>query len=339
MRYWCFILFLLGCAIGFAQQKPDISVRLDTSHIRIGEQFHYTIVAPINEQVTTFPAGEDLGLKAFTVLKTYPVDTLKNRLIKKYLITGFDSGHYHIPNQEVVIGERLFFTDSIPIQVSTVEVDTINKKVFPIKPIAQEPIVFDDYKPYFQTSFWIIVGVVLLVLLGYLAYKKYRAHKNKTAVKVILPPFEEAMERLSLLDKAGNKQDLKSYYIELSEIIRVYLYRSTGIAALEATTTELLALFNAYIKKNELTIESVIFEKFEPFLHQSDFVKFAKWIPMEHEVISDRKYAEAIICEVKTVLSILEARQKEALEAKKESTSEQGEHQPNNQEKEDDQIG
>ena len=306
MRFLSFII-LFGFFHNVLAQKPDIQVKLDTNHIRIGEQFHYIISTPLDNVKTVFPPADKMGLNKLKILKNYPIDTLKERLIKKYLITGFDSGYHYIPNQEINIGRNIYFTDSIAIKVTTVVVDTVNKKVFPIKPIAQEPIIFDDYKPYFYNTFLMVIGVIVLILIIYLAYKKYFLSKEKKKNSVVqLPPFEQAMARLKKLDEQTKQKNTPFYYVELTDIVRVYLSRTIKIPALEATSNEIFILFNRYLKRHNIVIEKKHIKDFKEFLDRSDFVKFANWKPIEHQIISDRKHVYAFIIAMKGSMDIFE---------------------------------
>ena len=82
-----YILFLIGF-IGFAQ-KP-VSLKVDTTSIRIGEQFNLKI--SINEtQNVILPKLEIKGLE---VIDSTKIDTVNDFLVRKYILTGFDSGGY-----------------------------------------------------------------------------------------------------------------------------------------------------------------------------------------------------------------------------------------------------
>ena len=66
--------------------------RVDTTQIRIGEQFHYEI--EVEEiQGVRLPKFESDSLNRVGVV-TSKIDSLKNRLIIKYTLTSFDSGQY-----------------------------------------------------------------------------------------------------------------------------------------------------------------------------------------------------------------------------------------------------
>ena len=69
-----YILFLFGC-IGFAQES--VSLKVDTTNIRIGEQINYKIlVNEVNNVV--FPKLLLDSLGRVELVEDVPVDTLKN---------------------------------------------------------------------------------------------------------------------------------------------------------------------------------------------------------------------------------------------------------------------
>ena len=140
----CFGFMLLVSTVGFTQ-NPKVKLDLNTNSIRIGEQINLKITVNDTENVIL----PKLELHpALEIVDSTKVDTIKNMLIKRYTITGFDSGAYYIPRQQVFIRNQAFLTDSILINVATVKVDTTQVKKYPIKNIQEEPYVFDDFKLY-----------------------------------------------------------------------------------------------------------------------------------------------------------------------------------------------
>ena len=71
------------------------------------------------------------NLTSLEIVENIKIDTFKNSLIKKYLMTGFDSGAFYIPSQQIFIKNRAFITDSILINVATIAIGHYkNKKMF-----------------------------------------------------------------------------------------------------------------------------------------------------------------------------------------------------------------
>jgi len=142
--------------VSFSQKKPLVKAEIDTTNIRIGEQFNLKI--SINEiKNVIIPKLELKGLEVIDSAKT---DTLKNSLVKKYVLTGFDSGSFYIPQQQIFVKNQAFLTDSLLINVATIAIDTSKIKKFPIKSIKSEPYVLDDFKGY------IWIALVATIAIG-----------------------------------------------------------------------------------------------------------------------------------------------------------------------------
>ena len=126
---------LFFAANSFSQK---ITTSIDSSQIKIGSQFNFTIKASVNaKDKVVFPDGKYFG--ALEILESYPVDTIKNNsqyeLIKKYGLTQFNSGRYTLPNLLVKINQTAFRTDSLSILVNNVKVDTTKQQMYDIKNI------------------------------------------------------------------------------------------------------------------------------------------------------------------------------------------------------------
>ena len=67
------------------------------------------------------------------------------------------------------------------------------------------------------------------------------------------------------------------YFTELTDILRLYLYRRFGINAAEMTSRQILAS----LKKNKDTQDKRVY--FRQILDMADFVKFAKVRPLPED--------------------------------------------------------
>jgi hypothetical protein len=292
MKNLIFSIIIFIGFVGFAQTNP-VNTSIDTTNIRIGERLLYKItVDGINKIV--FPKLQNTG--KVEVVEEFKTDTLKNKLIKLYHLTSFDSGQYYIPKQQVLINNKIFYTDSLLINVTTVAVDTTKQKMFSIKPIVEEPYIFDDFKPYL---WW------LLLLLAIIAAGVFYYLKKKNIVvferKPSIPPFDEALQKLKLLDKKQlwQHQKTKEYYIELTEIVRAYIEKEWHIPALESTTDELLGFMLDFIEIKKLPTNKQTAIRLHKLLQEADLVKFAKYTPVSSEIEMHRNEAEQLITALK----------------------------------------
>ena len=292
MKIKFYILFLLFTTTLFAQKRVETSI--DMTKNKIGAQFNLTLRTVVDTTETVvFPSGNNFG--RMEVIRNYVVDTLKkdNRyeLIKKYGLAQFDSGKYTIPSLKVFINQKPYFTDSLPIEVANVQVDTLQQKMYEIKPIiGAESASSGIWK-------WLLL-ILVLVGIGFLVYyliKKYQ--KKKVEQEVYKTPIEKATSLLNTLEKKElwQKGEVKAYYSELTDIARNYIEEAIEIPAMESTTSELIvALRNASLKK-KMAVSQETLENLERVLKQADLVKFAKSKPLDFEIAEDKKKIEKAI--------------------------------------------
>jgi hypothetical protein len=305
MKLKILFFLLLISSLTYAQK---VSVTTDTTNIRIGEQFLFKIVIKDTANVI-FPEKLE-NLTSLEVVKDVKIDTFKNSLIKKYLMTGFDSGAFYIPTQQIFIKNRAYLSDSVLINVATVLVDTTKQKMFPIKAIQSEPLVYDDFKPYI---IWVVLAILLIGLFIY--YLKNRKKPEIKEVEIIntLPPFEEALEKLQELDNKllWQNNEIKKYYSELTEIVRVFIEKELEIPALEITTHELVSLLSDYNNPKNIKPAKETIRKLNALLQEADLVKFAKSTPLSHEIEEDRRDAEKVLNDLKPIPLIEEIKENE----------------------------
>lgn len=305
MKIKFYILFLLFTTTLFAQKRVETSI--DTTKNKIGAQFNLTLKTIVDTTETVvFPSGNNFG--GMEVIRNYVVDTVKkdNRyeLIKKYGLAQFDSGKYTVPSLKVFINKKPYLTDSLSVEVANVAVDTLQQKMYEIKPIIGVASASSGIWK------WLLV-IVLLAGVGFLVYhliKKYQ--KKKVEQEVYKTPIEKATSLLNTLEKKElwQKGEVKAYYSELTDIARNYIEEAIEIPAMESTTSELIvALRNASLKK-KMAVSQKTLENLERVLKQADLVKFAKSKPLDFEISEDKKKIE------KAILTLDNAIPEEAVE-------------------------
>ncbi|TXE15408.1 hypothetical protein ES692_16820 [Psychroserpens burtonensis] len=293
------MLFFLCAFASFAQVTSSI----DTTKIRIGEQIMFQVqVEADSTDLVVFPEGQTF--LPLEMIESFKIDTTKNnnkfQLIKEYALTQFDSGAYTIPKQKIFVGDNIFFTDSLRVEVQTIAVDTTKQKLFDIKPmIAVEKAT---------SKWWLYVGIGLLALsfIGFVLYwfiwrKKPLSEEEKSA---LLPPYDRAKMALKKLDESDylQKEELKDYYSELTFIIRKYLDEKVYDRALESTTDELVARLNMLRDANQIELSNDDIKNIETILKRADLVKFAKSAPDIELAKLDRNTIDIEIDQVKEAL-------------------------------------
>src|SRR5690606_30805724 len=297
------LLVLFGHMLVFSQSNPEVTSTVDTSQMQIGEQIKFKIVVEVDSTAEVIcPVGQ--SFIPLEMVEQRPTDSViiqdKLKLIKEYALTQFDSGHYTIPTQQLMINGKPFFTDSLAIQVNNVVVDTTKQKMYDIK-----SLVMVD-KPIGNWWIWVLVGFVVVGIIAFVIYwfvirKKPLTEEEKIA---LLPPYDRALAELKKLDDSKYliQSEYKEYYTELTNIVRYYLEEDAHISAMESTTDELIAKIELLRDSENLKLDNDTIDQFKKVLNTADLVKFAKSRPDDSVVAGDRKTVEAIVVKTKEAL-------------------------------------
>ncbi len=273
------ILFILVLISGITRgQDVATNATLDTFAILIGDQVGY-------EVMVSHPKGAKINDGDFPELDyieflniPYDWDTIVSgnpvTLRKKMTLTSFEDGIHHVPPVRVgytlASGEKgTVSTDSLRLQVFSIEVDTSQKKIKDIKNIIREPLAFRD----FLVPILIFLVLVLLALILYFILRK--KPEKKVVPEYVPPAHVIALEKLRELEKAKLWQQgkIKPYQSQLTFIIREYIEGRYKVPALESTTHEILTSLKDLNFSNELK------SKLKDTLELADLVKFAKAEP------------------------------------------------------------
>ncbi len=284
-------LFLSLCTLaGFAQ----VTSAVDSTQIKIGSAFNLTIKATANEgSKVVFPNQQNIG--PFEVLEQSKTDTVldgkRMELIKKYTLTQFDSGAYVVPRLSVYIDGKNHQTNLFNIKVNNVTVDTLKQPMHDIKAQIGGETDTDKLWKY-------LVAIALCFLAGVSAYFviKRIQNKNLTEEDLYKTPLEKVTKKLQLLDskRLVLNGDVKSYYSEMTDVIRDYIEEVFEIPAKESTTSEVIQMLFQTIKTKKIQLSKESVNDLKRVLQTADLVKFAKSEPMMNEIEQDRKASEVI---------------------------------------------
>lgn len=252
-----------------AQDKVLLTASVEKNKILIGEPVRLLIeaVIPANEPISfatvdTIDHFEILGKPQIDTSNTNTGTTIKG----VYTITSFDSGHWVIP---AFILDDQVKTDSIPMDVVFSDFNP-NQDYHGMKDIEDVPPATEKREWWYAAA----AGLVLLLLLLWLFIrKKKKAPLQKQ--ETVIDPYEEATKSLTQLQMIN--PDAKEFYSELTDIFRLYIFRTKGILSLQKTTDDLV------LQLRKLNIGQESFSLLSQSLQLSDYVKFAKYIPSEED--------------------------------------------------------
>ena len=279
------------CAImlitaGQAQaQQVTVDASIDSLQLLIGEQAKVKLEISMDaKQKLQLPFLRDTLVKGVEILDIAKPDTQmlndgKRMLIKQeYTITSFDSALYYLPPFEVMVNGEPYRSKALAVKVYSIPVDTLHpEQFFGPKTVREVPITWDDVSA--------IVWLTLLMLaLGGLAYYLFVRYKdNKPIIKKIkiepkLPPHQQALKEIerSKGAKTLRTADPKTYYTELTDVLRTYMEERFGFNAMEMTSSEIIDKLQEINDKESIKDLMYLFQT-------ADLVKFAKHSPLMNE--------------------------------------------------------
>jgi hypothetical protein len=292
--YWvvsALLYFLLWGNSLQAQSGVSFKAAVDRNRIYLGEQIELTLTLeyPQNKKPGKWVAVPD-SLNHLEVVKRLNFDSSltgdRYRLQQKYILTGFDSGHWIIPAFIVSVSNKSYKTDTIGINILPVALK--GEAYHDIKEIIEV-----DAKP-FDWTYW-IMGAVTVLIIAFLLWQMLKGRKKKEAKEEFsgtkLSPYEQAVQEMKKLkeEQLPEKGEMKIYYTKLTDIFRVFLQRQFNQPMLQSTTDDILVHLNG---------DKLQREKLGPLaetLRVADAVKFAKYASSISEGSEGFKTIEEII--------------------------------------------
>ena len=284
---------------------------VDTTSIRIGEQINYKINIKLDSlDEINFPKAKDFA--PFELINEFKVDT--NYLDKKFIIskqfalTFFDSGIYYIPSQKLSLLDKEIELDSFKVTINAVKIDTTKQGLYDIKPIMKSNTKFDFL-------FWLYILIFIIVLCTFLYFKNHIFSFftiNKLEVEY-LTPYEKAVTELSKIKDLNyfSEIDIKTYYSDLTFVIRNFIEEKIIDNALECTTKELIQKLSLLKTSKKLNFSNSTLKNIEDVFSRADLVKFAKYEPDTQSASTD---LETLTKELEKIKLILPEPSEEELE-------------------------
>jgi hypothetical protein len=280
------ILFLFSAAAVSNAQQIKATATLDSANILLGDQIKLFLEIDHPKNVTIeFPQVPDTINSLIEVLERSKIDTFEAgtpeniKQIQSFLITCFDSGSYRIPPYWFKF-EASGLSDSIPTNgvslfVHSMPIDT-TKGPTDIKMPYAAPVTLKEVLPYIMGI--ILAGAILFLVLYSIKRKKKNLPVFSRPPKPKEPAHVVALRELDRIkeEKIWQKEKIKAYYSEITEVLRIYIEDRFEIPAMEQTTDEILTSFR---NRKELLSEKSL-ANLSQILSLADLVKFAKYIPL-----------------------------------------------------------
>lgn len=262
-------LFLL-CITGLKAQVL-VQSEVNKTKIVLGEQLRLRITVASPDHLPVKFVNTD-SLPHFEKIDSSKIDTANTAdgitLHQDFTITSFDSGRWSIPAFTVQVDDKVYTSDSIPVDVGY-SPGGAPSEYHDIKDIA-------EVKSEINWLLWgsIAAGVILLVLLIIWLVRRRRKHPELKRY-AHLSPLDEAMKLLDELE--AENLSPKEKYTRLTYIFRIFLRRKLKMNSFGKTTYELLLK----LEKTQLPREQ--YTRLAQTLRTCNLVKFAKYEPVTTE--------------------------------------------------------
>ena len=255
----------------------EVAASIDRDSLLIGEQIEVQLSASADpEDLILFPEGQTFY--PLEVVNESGIDTLSKRpqlsLRKTYKITQFDAGDYLIAPQQITINRTPYTTETIPVRIKDVVVDTTAQGLYDIKPLGQKVPEPKSYWPY--------VLIAALVAIGLFVYFKRSREKKR-----VISPFEEAINSIDSLKQIEVIESASIYYSATS-IFKTYLHRRLSLSTEQRTSKELIGLLDSH-GKNEPYYQQTKEQQtgLKELLNRAELYKFAKQMVTDEQRSAD----------------------------------------------------
>lgn len=278
-RYTLYIYIMMLLLPIAACAQIVVHAHLDSASILIGEQVHLrvNVSAPAGSAVRfpSYASGE--VVKGVEMLEASAVDTAvisdgrRWELTRVYTLTSFDSALYSLPPVEIEYKGRKFVSSNpIGLKVNTVDVDTLHPDKFRDPHGVTEGVFEWDYSLLlFSLLSWLFMGVSFVLFALRL---RRRPITHVVRLTPPTPPHIRAIATIREIEPVNIsvQDDVKRYYVQLTDALRTYLFERFGFNAREMTTDEIIT---SLIQRGD----GLALTELREILQTADLVKFAKY--------------------------------------------------------------
>jgi len=312
--YPFFIALLLlqtGClkkdkkVVESSKQLIEVKVSVDKPSVKIGDIIHYTIKVDAASNVWFYVPDftESIGgLAVYNWNKSEKKRLPSGRIIQTQTseLETYLVGDYEIPPTNIIyaVNGKTNYISGTPIYIEVTSVANTNDTFAGIRDI-KGPVDIQTLIKKKSKMFLIVIIAALLASLIIIILVR----KHKEVEKVVVPPTPAhiiAYNALKSLDEKHliEKNHIKEFYYELSNILRHYIEDRFTIKAPERTTEEFLHELN-----NDKTFPEEYRALLKKFLIESDLVKFANYNASDENAHSAEDKTVEFIDKTKVVRS------------------------------------
>lgn len=272
----CTLIMLFALAHSTLCAQVIVEAHTDTASILIGEQIQMCVKCTVNAgQKVKFPSysPQQQIVQGVEVVGNGSIDTLvlnngkRLELTRRYTITSFDSAMYQIPPFKVEVDGKTYASrNSVGLKVSTVAVDLQHPEKF------NGPHAVVEQPFEWSWTMWLCALLCVAMLAAVVALAVRLTDPKLITRRVIInPPTPAHITAINNIEQIKRKpaDDVKLYYMELTEALRTYIEKRFGFNAKEMTTNEIVR--HLYETNNEEAMTEL-----KSVLETADLVKFAK---------------------------------------------------------------
>jgi hypothetical protein len=278
-RPFIFILlaFFIAEFVPLKSFSQTLEQHISSDTLKVGDAFTFNIILKKDRSYdeVIYPDSasfaKDIGLRS---RKIFRVAGFEDSLQYKLQFWGTsDATLPALPIKLISNGDTTtMYTQPVTIHFQSV-LKSKNPTFRPLKPIFAFAAVWWPYLAGF-------LGLLLLIEIGYLLYKKYWAQREpeirpEFTAEPFLNPLKELQNNLSRLKDIPlqTNEQFEQFYVDLGDAIRLYFERMYEIPALESTSREII-----YDLERKVVDERLI-NQTRFVLREADMVKFAKFTP------------------------------------------------------------
>ena len=268
-----------------------VSAAIDSTTLFIGDQtdLHLRATCEVGEQVQ-MPLLNDNLIPGIEIVDRTIIDTtqLKDGRVQydQYMtLTSFEDSLFYIAPLPFVSSGDTVWSESLMLNVvQPFEMDSTDIAITDIKGVYKAPIWWWGIFRWVLLALAIAgIGIGGYYLISYLRRRYGDVPAVVVPTEPLRPADEVALEKLDAIreQKIWQSGQVKEYYTQLTDVVRVYIARRFEVSSTEQTSDETLRAMRVL-----LTDKKELYDNLRKMLTLADLVKFAKWTttPDENEI-------------------------------------------------------